>query len=74
MVHFGLGSRTCVGRNVSLLEINKLLPVLVRDFEFSFLDKHGEPETRDYVPVKNKWFIKVPHLYSQVARRKSFTE
>ncbi|KAI0127016.1 cytochrome P450 [Xylariales sp. AK1849] len=69
MVHFGLGSRTCIGRNVSLLEINKVLPVLVRDFDFAFMDEQGQPETRGYVPVNNKWFIKVPHLYARVNKR-----
>ncbi|KAF3763002.1 cytochrome P450 [Cryphonectria parasitica EP155] len=69
MVHFGLGSRTCIGKNVSLLEINKLIPVLVRNFDLSFCDKHGDPENRDYVPVRNKWFIKVPQLYARVTKR-----
>ncbi|RYP41574.1 hypothetical protein DL767_000916 [Monosporascus sp. MG133] len=69
LVPFGLGSRTCIGKNVSLLEINKLIPVLVRDFDFSFLDKTGAPETRDYVTVTNDWFVKMPHLYARVVRR-----
>jgi cytochrome P450 len=74
MVHFGLGSRTCIGRNVSLLEINKLLPILMRDFDFSFLGKNGKPEARDFVPVKNKWFIKVQHLYAWVIRKETVPE
>lgn len=69
LIPFGLGSRTCIGKNVSLLEINKLIPVLVRDFDFSFLDEHGAPEKRDYLPVHNKWFIKLPDLNARVARR-----
>ncbi|CAK7207773.1 hypothetical protein SEUCBS139899_010586 [Sporothrix eucalyptigena] len=32
---FGAGSRTCIGKNISLLEINKLIPVLVKKFDFS---------------------------------------
>ncbi|KAB8237577.1 cytochrome P450 [Aspergillus alliaceus] len=29
---FGVGSQTCIGKNIYLLEINKLIPMLVRDF------------------------------------------
>ncbi|KAH7014186.1 cytochrome P450 [Microdochium trichocladiopsis] len=32
---FGVGSRTCLGRHISMLEMCKLLPLLVRDFDFS---------------------------------------
>ncbi|KAJ5603228.1 hypothetical protein N7537_006184 [Penicillium hordei] len=31
---FGAGSRTCVGKNISLLEITKLIPELYRRFDF----------------------------------------
>ncbi|KAI8255633.1 hypothetical protein K4K56_007815 [Colletotrichum sp. SAR 10_98] len=31
---FGLGSRTCIGKNVSILEISKLIPRIIRDFDF----------------------------------------
>lgn len=48
---FGLGSRTCIGRHISMLEISKLIPRLIRDFEMEICDK-GEWETRNY------WFVK----------------
>jgi hypothetical protein len=35
---FGLGSRTCIGRHVPMLEMCKLIPPLVRDFEFALHD------------------------------------
>lgn len=31
---FGVGSRTCIGRHISILEILKLVPRLLRDFDF----------------------------------------
>lgn len=31
---FGVGSRICPGRHIALMEINKLLPVLLRRFRF----------------------------------------
>ena len=36
MCQFGQGSRTCIGKNISLLEIYKVVPSLLRRFEVSF--------------------------------------
>jgi cytochrome P450 len=33
MLQFGMGSRTCIGKNISLLEIYKLVPGVLRRFE-----------------------------------------
>jgi cytochrome P450 len=33
MFQFGMGSRTCIGKNISLLEIYKLVPSMLRRFE-----------------------------------------
>lgn len=35
MFQFGAGARTCIGRNISLLEIYKLVPTFLRRFEVS---------------------------------------
>ena len=35
MIQFGMGSRTCIGKNISLLEIYKLVPSFLRRFEVS---------------------------------------
>ncbi|KAL6922263.1 hypothetical protein ACHAPO_012004 [Fusarium lateritium] len=53
---FGLGSRTCIGRHISMLEISKLIPRIVRDFDITFdEDKvHG----RDSWHTSNFWFVK----------------
>lgn len=37
MLQFGMGSRTCIGKNISLLEIYKLVPSLLRRFDVSSL-------------------------------------
>ncbi|KAI1760199.1 cytochrome P450 [Hypoxylon sp. FL1150] len=34
MFQFGGGAHVCIGRNLALLEINKVIPRLLRDFEF----------------------------------------
>lgn len=36
MLQFGMGARTCIGKNISLLEIYKVVPSLLRRFEVCF--------------------------------------
>lgn len=36
MFHFGMGARTCIGKNISLLEVYKLVPSFLRRFEVGF--------------------------------------
>jgi cytochrome P450 len=36
MLQFGMGARTCIGKNISLLEIYKLVPTFLRRFEVFF--------------------------------------
>ncbi|KPM42947.1 hypothetical protein AK830_g3621 [Neonectria ditissima] len=35
---FGAGSRTCIGKNISLLEMYKLVPAILRTFEIELVD------------------------------------
>lgn len=35
MMQFGMGSRTCIGKNISLLEMYKAIPAILRRFEVS---------------------------------------
>ena len=60
---FGSGSRTCIGKNISLMEISKLIPELVRHFDFSLLRPDQELET------ENVWFVKQKNLFCNVALR-----
>lgn len=46
MLQFGMGSRTCIGKNISLLEIYKLVPSLLRRFEVSLRRHHGRHQPR----------------------------
>ncbi|KAK1771867.1 cytochrome P450-like protein [Phialemonium atrogriseum] len=52
MLQFGMGSRTCIGKNISLLEIYKLVPSMLRRFEIQFKDPNQEWE------LVNAWFVK----------------
>ncbi|EMC93694.1 hypothetical protein BAUCODRAFT_76509 [Baudoinia panamericana UAMH 10762] len=46
--NFGSGSRQCIGRNISLVEMRKLIPQLLREFDVSL--QNGEWK------VSNVWF------------------
>ncbi|KAM0328720.1 hypothetical protein ACHAQA_005133 [Verticillium albo-atrum] len=50
---FGSGSRTCIGKNISLLEMNKLIPAIVKKFEF-FEAPNCKPVDDDVWLVKQK--------------------
>ncbi|ETI27659.1 hypothetical protein G647_00108 [Cladophialophora carrionii CBS 160.54] len=61
---FGAGSRTCIGKNISLLEISILIPELVRKFDFTLVDPHRPLES------ENVWFVKQKNLECYVSLRK----
>ncbi|ESZ90950.1 cytochrome P450-like protein [Sclerotinia borealis F-4128] len=52
MLQFGMGARSCIGRNISLLEIYKLVPSMLRRFEI----KLEYPE-REWT-LHNSWFVR----------------
>ncbi|KAF2030628.1 pisatin demethylase [Setomelanomma holmii] len=51
MLQFGAGARTCIGKNISLLEIYKLVPSFLRRFEVELETPGREWKTR------NAWFV-----------------
>lgn len=61
---FGLGARTCIGRHISILEIVKLTPRLLRDFEFE-LDRPEEG-----LKCNDWWFVLPKNLMVRVKRAK----
>ncbi len=62
---FGVGSRTCLGKNISLMEMSKLIPQILRDFDLVLAD----PE----IPWKtvNWWLVKQTGLLCKVRKRSS---
>lgn len=62
---FGAGSRTCIGKNISLLEMGKLMPILVRDFDF-VLSRKIEQESW---ATRARWFVKPQDFEVGVRRR-----
>ncbi|PSN62543.1 cytochrome P450 [Corynespora cassiicola Philippines] len=62
-IPFGHGSRTCVGKNISLMEISVLIPELVRRFNFTLADPDSELKS------ENVWFVKQKNVLCQVSKR-----
>lgn len=60
---FGAGARTCLGKNISLLEMSKLVPQLLRRFDFELADSSKEWTLHDY------WFVKQTGLICKVSVR-----
>ncbi|KAK8132120.1 cytochrome P450 oxidoreductase [Apiospora kogelbergensis] len=60
---FGLGSRTCIGRHVSTLEMYKLVPELIARYDFELAMPRSEWRS------KNCWFVKPEKLPVKVLPR-----
>lgn len=60
---FGAGARTCLGKNISLLEMSKLVPQILRNFTVELADPEKEWELADY------WFVKQTGLICRIRRR-----
>ena len=60
---FGSGTRTCLGKNISLLEMSKLVPQVLRRFDFEL----SEPE-REWL-LHCYWFVRQAGLVCRVKRR-----
>ncbi|KAH7053460.1 pisatin demethylase [Macrophomina phaseolina] len=52
---FGYGSRSCIGKHISLLEISKVIPQLIRKFDFHLVEPEREWETRTAFFCKQKY-------------------
>lgn len=63
MFQFGAGSRTCIGKNISLMEIYKLVPSFLRRFEVGLANPNDEWK------MHNAWFIKQLNFNTKFQRR-----
>ncbi|PYI05219.1 cytochrome P450 [Aspergillus sclerotiicarbonarius CBS 121057] len=53
LIPFGLGSRVFMGKNISLFEINKLIPPLVWQYDVEIQQQDGKD-----MKARNMWFVK----------------
>ncbi|GAB7353809.1 hypothetical protein MBLNU459_g4187t1 [Dothideomycetes sp. NU459] len=63
MLHFGAGTRTCIGKNISLSELHKLVPQVLRMFSLELADPSAQWKT------SNMWFNKQTNLSVRLTRR-----
>jgi len=62
---FGTGSRSCLGKNISLLEMNKLVPQMLRRYTIELADAEKE------WTMENYWFVKQLGLSCRISRRRN---
>ncbi|KAI0546695.1 cytochrome P450 [Xylaria curta] len=65
MCQFGGGAHVCIGRNLALLEINKVCPRLLRDFDFQLVNPTRE------LKAKATFFVVQEGLEVYISRRGS---
>ncbi|KAK5637155.1 hypothetical protein RRF57_012867 [Xylaria bambusicola] len=63
MFQFGGGAHVCIGRNLALLEINKVCPRLLRDFDFQLVNPTCE------LKAKATFFVVQEGLEVYISRR-----
>jgi cytochrome P450 len=63
LIQFGYGSRTCIGKNIALVEMNKYIAQLIRHFDFEFVNKE-----RPYF-IKSMWFALQKEMYVRFTQR-----
>lgn len=61
---FGHGSRTCIGKNISYVEVYKLIPSLLLNFRLELV---GGQENQ--WKTKNKWFVRQWDMDCYVTKR-----
>ncbi|KAF4453905.1 hypothetical protein F53441_3430 [Fusarium austroafricanum] len=60
---FGAGSRTCLGRYISLMEMHKVMPQLLRQYTIELEDPKAEWKT------SNRWFVQQHGLICTLKKR-----
>ncbi|KAL3446982.1 cytochrome P450 [Aspergillus insuetus] len=63
MLHFGAGSRTCIGKNISLAEIHKMIPQLLRSYRLELADSEKQWDTHNF------WFNKQTGIDVRITAR-----
>ncbi|KAF3802730.1 Cytochrome P450 monooxygenase gsfF [Colletotrichum gloeosporioides] len=64
MMAFGGGTRTCLGKNIALIELHKLTPQLVWNYRFEFYD-----QAKTQWHTRNTFFARQEGVIARVKRR-----
>lgn len=64
---FGLGTRTCIGKNISMLEMTKVIPEVISKFDFELTD--GLQEDGKEMAWINRWFMQPTTLPVKITLR-----
>jgi cytochrome P450 len=67
-IKFGTGARTCIGKNISLMEIGKFVPQILRHFDVEF-DTNNKNEIPEW-KVQTYWFAKQSGMRMRFLPRK----
>ena len=65
MMAFGGGTRTCLGKNIALIEMHKLTPQLIRHYRFEFYD-----QSKTQWHTRNTFFAPQEGVIARVKHRK----
>ncbi|TQS32122.1 hypothetical protein Golomagni_07573 [Golovinomyces magnicellulatus] len=65
LMTFGYGTRTCIGKNISLMEMGKLVPRLLREFDLEWASEKSEWQ------VFNYWFARQEGLICRLRQRRN---
>jgi cytochrome P450 len=72
-----MGSRTCIGKNISIMEMAKVIPQIVRNFEVELAFPKKEWGRSLAIEMMltglvttNHWFVKQKNMLVNVSRRK----
>ncbi|KAH7322542.1 cytochrome P450 [Stachybotrys elegans] len=63
LLTFGAGHRTCLGKHISLLEIYKLVPTILQEYEFTFANPSKVWR------VENRWFVPQFDFMAYISKR-----
>lgn len=74
ILQFGYGPRICIGKHITNVEMYKLLPTILRDFEFEGMGVTGDGAGIKEWTVWRGWFHQQRGVDVRVRRRKERAE
>lgn len=73
MFAFGMGARSCVGQNISLLQMYKVVPTILRKYKV-FINSRTSPIYRVHNTNRPSWTLQTPQQIGQPPIGGSFTK